>query len=96
VTDFDFFEIVEVAPSARITHLGVGANRGIILGVAGDGDSKQYAVLVGAETFVFEGADLVRTGQRVNREAVYGEETVSVPPERYSPLKKDGDDSVPD
>jgi hypothetical protein len=63
--------------------LGIRSGRGIIVGISGEGSDRTYAVLIGDRTFMLHASDLIRTGERVDREAVYGGETIRVSPERY-------------
>jgi hypothetical protein len=83
VASIDFYEIVNVLTSPHAVKLGVQGGRGVVVGVAGDGDEKSYAVLIGSKTFMLGESDLARTGERVTREAIYGGESTRVFPERY-------------
>lgn len=78
-----FYEIVAVLRTERAVALGVDDARGVVVGVSEEAGEPAYAVLVGDRTFMLGSADLARTGERVDREAVYGGEVVEVLPERY-------------
>jgi hypothetical protein len=83
VASIDFYEIVDVLTSPHTVTLGVQGGRGVVVGMADDGDEKSYAILIGSRTFMLGETDLARTGERVNREAIYGGESIRVLPERY-------------
>ncbi len=84
MSDIDFYEIVDVLASPDAMALEVSNSRGIIVGISNEPDGKRYAVLIGNRTFMLDASDLVRTGERVDRETIYGGETIQVRPERYS------------
>jgi Immunity protein 31 len=88
LADIDFYEIVDVLASPRAVTLGIHDSRGVVVGVAGDGDEKSYAILVGSRTFMLDESDLARTGERVPREAIYGGESTRVFPERYPDVEQ--------
>jgi Immunity protein 31 len=83
VSDIGFYEIVNVLSSADAVALGVGNARGVVVGISGEANERKYAVLIGERTFMLDPSDLVRTGESVDREAIYGGETMQVSPERY-------------
>lgn len=84
MSDIGFYEVVGVPSNAAAAALGVAGTRGVVVGISGeDGEEKMYAVLIGDRTYMLGPADLVRTGESVDREAIYGGETISVSPERY-------------
>jgi hypothetical protein len=78
-----FYEVVEVLSSPSAVALGVGNARGIVVGMSGQAGERTYAVLVGDRTFMLNPSDLAPTGESVDREAIYGGETIRVSPERY-------------
>lgn len=81
--EITFYEIVEVLCSPNAMALGVDNTRGVVVGVSGEESERMYAVLVGDRTFMLAPSDLVPTGESVDREAIYGGETIRVSPERY-------------
>jgi Immunity protein 31 len=83
VSDIGFYEIVKVLSSADAVALGVDNARGVVVGISGETNERKYAVLIGERTFMLDPSDLVRTGESVDREAIYGGETIRVSPERY-------------
>jgi hypothetical protein len=78
-----FYEVVEVLNSPNAVALGVGNARGVVVGISGEANERTYAVLVGNRTFMLDPLDLAPTGESVDREAIYGGETIRVSPERY-------------
>jgi hypothetical protein len=83
MNDIGFYEIVNVLSSADAAALGVSNARGVVVGISGEANERQYAVLIGDRTFMLSPSDLVRTGEHVDRQAIYGGETIRVSPERY-------------
>ena len=84
MSEIGFYEVVAVQNSAAAVALGTGGTRGVVVGISGEaGEEKTYAVLIGDRTYMLSPADLVRTGESVDREAIYGGETTRVSPERY-------------
>ncbi|MGC0416131.1 hypothetical protein [Embleya sp. AB8] len=81
--DIDFFDVVAVLNTEAAVRLGVAGTRGVVLGGSEAADGWMYAVHVGEETVMLGQADLVRTGETVERESIYGGETVRVPPQPY-------------
>jgi hypothetical protein len=61
----------------------VGNTRGVVVGISGEANERSYAVLIGDRTFMLDPSDLAPTAESVDREAIYGGETLSVSPERY-------------
>jgi hypothetical protein len=84
MSDIDFYEIVAVLRTEHAVALGVGNARGLVVGVSEEAAERNYAVLIGDRTFMLRSSDLVRTGERVDREAIYGGEALEVLPGRYS------------
>ena len=78
-----FYEVVDVRIGSNAEALGVGNTRGIVVGISGEVNETAYAVLIGDRTVMLDPTDLVPTGEILEREAVYGEETLSISPERY-------------
>jgi hypothetical protein len=83
MSDIGFYEIVNVLSSADAVALGVSNARGVVVGISGEANERQYAVLIGDRTFMLSPSDLVQTGESVDREAIYGGETIRVSPEHY-------------
>jgi hypothetical protein len=82
--DIAFYEVVRILPSSAATSMGLSNSLGIILGMSVELGVKTYAVLVGSTTFMLSGSDLEQTGERVDRETVYGDQRIQVLPEDYS------------
>jgi hypothetical protein len=83
VSDIDFYEVVTVLTGPDATATGVSGSRGIVVGVSGTADDESYAVLIDGRTVMLGRSELARTGERVDREAIYGGETIQVSPQRY-------------
>lgn len=83
MSEICFYEIVDVLASGHTAGLGIANARGIVVGMAEEAGKKTFAVLVADRTFSVEETDLSSTGERVEREAIYGGETVRVQPEQY-------------
>ena len=69
-----FFDVVVVPWTEETERWGISGQRGVVLG-APDPDGRQpvaaFAVLLGDETYMVREDELVLTGERVEREAIY-------------------------
>ena len=91
MNDLDFFDVVRILPSSEAVSMGVDDKVGIIVGVSGESDSRHYAVLTGDETYMLSANSLERTGDRVDRNAVYEGQSIRIAPER----SVDGEEEPP-
>jgi hypothetical protein len=81
MTELDFYEVTQVLDTPTTRELGVPNTIGIVLGKAKAGEVVSYAVLIGDETYSLHHADLRPTGQRVDREEIYGGEHIRISPD---------------
>jgi hypothetical protein len=78
-----FYEIVRIPGGPNAVVLGVENAHGVIVGISGEADERTYAVLIEGRTSMLDPSDFAPTGQSVDREAVYGGETIKVSPASY-------------
>ncbi|MDT0346037.1 Imm31 family immunity protein [Streptomyces litchfieldiae] len=72
MSDFDFYDVVDVLRTTCAAALGVGGARGVVLGISEGENGRMYAVFIGDTAYMLSPSDLVPTGERVDREAIYG------------------------
>jgi hypothetical protein len=78
VTELDFYDVAEVLDTPKTRDLGVANTFGVVLGKAKEGAITSYAILIGEETYSLHGADLRRTGKKVQRDDIYSGEHIRV------------------
>ncbi|MGH9151748.1 MAG: hypothetical protein ACRD03_05025 [Acidimicrobiales bacterium] len=69
-----FYDVVVIHRTEATERLGIGDKRGVVVGIAepeAEGETRGFAVAIGAETYMVQDGDLSLTGERVEREAVY-------------------------
>lgn len=83
MTEFNFFEIVEVLETTHAAALGVSGTRGVVLGISEGENETRYGVLIGDESYMLAVEDMRHTGESVSPESIYSGESIRVPPEHY-------------
>jgi hypothetical protein len=79
-----FYSVVRITRSTRTANLGIDGLNGVVGGISDSGSHVEYAVIVAGESYMIDSADLIPTGEVLERETLYGGDSMKVDPQRYA------------
>jgi hypothetical protein len=78
-----YYAVVQILSSERTKAVAIDGRTGVVLGISDSGEHVEYGVLIDAESYMVDSADLTPTGEVLSRETIYGGSSARVQPQRF-------------